>query len=109
MAEWRPGLVGWTDLGALGPSFLGLPVVVAGAGALVAVEARRHAEALSAALVAEGEAGLRVLRLRAPRRALGRALPGLQVPATTGTAAAAAVALLPLLPRTCRLRSKSSD
>ena len=97
-------------LGALGPSFLGLPVVVAGAGALVAVEARRHAEALGAALVAEGEAGLGVLRLRAPRRALGRALPGLQVAATTGAGAAgAAAALLPLLPRTCRLRSESPD
>jgi len=94
-------------LGALGPSFLGLPVVVAGAGALVAVEARRHAEARGAALVAEGEAGLLVLRLRAPRRALGRALPGLQVAATTWaptTAAGAATAVLPPLPRTCRLR-----
>ena len=98
-------------LRALGPSFLGLPVVVAGAGALVAVEARRHAEARGAALVAQGEAGLLVLRLRAPRPALGRALPGLQVAATaaaTAAAAAAAVALLPLLPR-IRLRSESSD
>lgn len=39
-------------LGALGPSFLGFPVVVAGAGALVAVEPRWHAEALGTALVA---------------------------------------------------------
>lgn len=49
--QWRTGAA--VDLlGALGPSFLGFPVVVAGAGALVAVEPRWHAEALGAALVA---------------------------------------------------------
>lgn len=59
---------------ALGAAALGLPVVVAGALALVAVEARRHAEAGVAALVAEEEARLLVLRLAAPVRALRRAL-----------------------------------
>jgi len=59
---------------ALGPSFLGLPVVVAGAGVLVAVGARRHAQALGAALVAEEEARLPVVRLGAPPLALPAAL-----------------------------------
>jgi hypothetical protein len=59
---------------ALGPSFLGLPVVVAGAGVLVAVGARRHAQALGAALVAEEEARLLVVRLGAPPLALPAAL-----------------------------------
>ena len=61
-------------LGALGPSFLGLPVVVAGALALVAEVARRHAQARVAALVAEEEARLLVLRVGAPPGALRRAL-----------------------------------
>lgn len=59
---------------ALGPSFLGLPVVVAGAGVLVAVGARRHAQAHRAALVAEEEARLLVVRLGAPPPALTAAL-----------------------------------
>ena len=53
---------------------LGLPVVVAGALALVAVVPRRHAQAGAAALVAEEEARLLVLRVPAPPRALRRAL-----------------------------------
>ena len=57
-----------------GPSFLGLPVVVAGAGVLVAVGARRHAQARRAALSAEEEARLPVRRRRAPRRAPAAAL-----------------------------------
>lgn len=61
-------------LGALGASPLGLPVVVAGAGLLVAVGARRHAQALGAALVAEEEARLLVVRLGAPPPALPAAL-----------------------------------
>jgi hypothetical protein len=59
---------------ALWSSFLGLPVVVAGALGLVAVVARRHAQALGAALVAERQARLQVLRVPAPPRALRRAL-----------------------------------
>ena len=59
---------------ALGPSFLGLPVVVAGAGFLVAVGSWRHAEALGAALVAEEEARLLVVRLGASPPALPAAL-----------------------------------
>ena len=59
---------------ALGPSFLGLPVVVAGAGFLVAVGSQRHAEALCAALAAEEEARLLVVRLGASPPALPPAL-----------------------------------
>lgn len=54
------------QLRALGASLLGLPVVVAGALVLVAVEARRHAQAGVAALVAEEEARLPVLGVAAP-------------------------------------------
>ena len=61
-------------VGALGASPLGLPVVVAGAGVLVAVGARRHAQARRAALPAEEEARLPVRRPRAPRRAPAAAL-----------------------------------
>jgi hypothetical protein len=61
-------------LGALGASPLGLPVVVAGAGVLVAVGARRHAQARRAALAAEEEARLLVRRRRAPPRAPAAAL-----------------------------------
>lgn len=39
-----------TCSGTLGAAFLRLPVVVTGAGLLVAVGARRHAQALGAAL-----------------------------------------------------------
>ena len=63
---------------ALGASALGLPVVVAGALALVAIEARRHAQAGVAALVAEEEARLLVLRVTAAARALRRALIALE-------------------------------
>jgi len=59
---------------ALWAAALGLPVVVAGALALVAVVARRHAQARVAALVAEEEARLLVLRVGAPPGALRRAL-----------------------------------
>jgi hypothetical protein len=59
---------------ALWTPALGLPVVVAGALALVAVVARRHAQARVAALVAEEEARLLVLRVGAPTGALRRAL-----------------------------------
>jgi len=59
---------------AFGTSSLGLPVVVAGAGVLVAVGARRHAQALGAALVAEEEARLLVVRLGASPLALPAAL-----------------------------------
>lgn len=56
-------------LRAFGPSFLGLPVVVARADAFVSIVTRRHAQALSAALLAEEHAWLVVLRLPAPSRA----------------------------------------
>uniref|UniRef100_J3M6L7 Uncharacterized protein n=1 Tax=Oryza brachyantha TaxID=4533 RepID=J3M6L7_ORYBR len=46
------------QLGALGASSLGLPAAVAGAGLLVAVGPRRHAEAGGAALLAEEHARL---------------------------------------------------
>jgi hypothetical protein len=51
-----------------------LPVVVAGAGVLVAVVAGRDAEALGATLVAEEEARLPVVSPRAPPVALPGAL-----------------------------------
>lgn len=60
----------------MGPPSLVLPVVVAGADGLVAVEARRDAEALPAALLAEEHARLVVLRLAAPPTALRWALCG---------------------------------
>lgn len=59
---------------ALGAATLSLPVVVARAHLLVAVKARWDAQALGAALVAEEEAWLLVLRLLASPRALARAL-----------------------------------
>jgi hypothetical protein len=58
---------------ALGSSF-GLPVVVARALGLVAVVARRHAQPLGAALVAERQARIQVLCVPASPRALRRAL-----------------------------------
>ena len=63
-----------TESRALWAPALGLPVVVAGALALVAEVARRHAQARVAALVAEEEARLLVLRVGAPPGALRRAL-----------------------------------
>lgn len=58
-----------TCSGTLGAAFLRLPVVVAGAGLLVAVGARRHAQAFGAALQAEEHARLLVRRRRASVRA----------------------------------------
>lgn len=62
------------DSRALGPTSLGLPIVVARTDLLVAVEARRHAQAFPAALLAEEHARLVVLSLRAPFPARVRAL-----------------------------------
>lgn len=58
------------NLWALGPSVLGLPVIVAGADTLISIEPRRHAQALFAALIAKEEARLLVLRSSASPRAL---------------------------------------
>ncbi|KAL0377548.1 UNVERIFIED_CONTAM: hypothetical protein Sradi_3060300 [Sesamum radiatum] len=58
------------DSRAFGASFLGLPVVVARANSFVAIKARGHAKALSAALLTEEHAGLVVLCLAASSRAL---------------------------------------
>lgn len=60
----------YSKLGTLGATFLRLPVVVAGARLLVAVGARRHAQARGAALLAEEQAWLLVRRRRAPELAL---------------------------------------
>ncbi|CAN6574788.1 unnamed protein product [Malus baccata var. baccata] len=57
-------------LQALGSSLLGLPVVVARAHSLVPVKPRGYTQALLAAFLTEEHAGLVVLRLAAPPRAL---------------------------------------
>lgn len=57
-------------LRAFGSSFLGLPVIVAGADSFVPIVARRHTQALVAALVTEEEARLLVLCSSTPPRAL---------------------------------------
>jgi len=54
------------NLGAFGASFLGLPVVVAGADSFVAIETWGHTQALCTTLVAEEQAWLLVLSFRAP-------------------------------------------
>lgn len=59
---------------ALRPTPLGLPVVVAGADLLVAIEARGHTKTLPAALLAEEHARLVVLGLGASPDALTWAL-----------------------------------
>ena len=61
-------------------TFLGLPVVVARAHPFIPIKPRRHTQALVAALLTEEHAGLVILRLAAPPRALRWALETLQTP-----------------------------
>lgn len=54
------------NLRALGSTSFGLPIVIAGADLLVAIETRGHTQALSATLLTEEHAWLVVLSLGAP-------------------------------------------
>lgn len=58
------------DSRALGASFLGLPVVVARAHSFVPIIPWGHTQALFATFLTEEHAGLMVLGLAAPPRAL---------------------------------------